>query len=442
MAAAAVTIPAGIASADTPVPNGAHAAAMTARTANAPAYHAGEWLPGKGGNWWMGSVDVRENGKNEIAICVVPGAALLTPTSVRTGIYGSERQSAELGYVMANWGTSSSGSVAAGARLAMLAIVGRPIPGLKVPAKIAVYAKDDLLNAERYAGPDTAAVVFGGRPATPGQESGVKLDVTSAAGHAIPGIPVRFTAVSASIAAAGRSGDWEAFTRTSPSPVRVTGTATVASSEVVIGTAPHAQTLISALPARVSAAASYQASPAPVRSAVACNCDGTGNVTGTVSQAAGSAEGQYTLYVNGKPRTTVTIPAGKHGQTAELKAANVPDGAVVTFTARYKVAGKWTAAIALGGTFKVVCPVTPTAKCECATGGTGYAQALTLVNTSPYAETVTWNAGGAADSMTVPAGTSKTTVVPLKLGQMLTYSGSVHVGKVTATTPVFITGTK
>jgi hypothetical protein len=438
--AAAVTIPAGIASADTPTGPGAQIAS-TAHASTTPTPHAGVYMYAKGARWWVGSLNVRENGQNAIAICVIPGAALLTPTSVRTGVYGTERQSAELDYVMASWGVSPSGSVAAGARLAMLKITGRSIPGLQVPARIAAYAANDLLNAERYAGPDTASVVFGGKPTTPGQAGSVKMDVISKTGHEVPGIPVRFTPGSASLAANGHSGEWEKFTRTSPAPVRVSGTAAVTSDEVTIGTAPHGQTLISASPASVKAGNGYQASPAPVKATVACNCDGTGNITGHVSQAAGAAEGQYAMLVNGKAVATVTVLASRHAAAGVLK-ATAPDGAVVTFTARYKVGGKWTAPIGLGGTYKVVCPVTPTAKCLCATGGSGYAQALTLVNSSPFAETVNWDAAGTAGSMTVPAGASKTVTVPLKPHQMIAYSGTVHAGKVTATTPVFIAGTR
>jgi hypothetical protein len=400
-------------------------------------------MNGKGGRWWVGSDKVRENGITVITDCVLPGAALLTPTSVHAGLYGSKRETALLGWVMYHYGASPSDAVAAGGRLAMLKIVGRPIPGLKVPAKIAAYAKADLANAQRNAGPGTGSVVFGGKPATPGQSAGVKMDVTSASGHAITGIPVRFTAVSAQIAAGAGSGGWRAFTRTSPAPVTVTGAVTVASAVVTIGTAPHGQTLISALAATVTATASYQASPAPVRSAVECNCDGTGNPTGTVTQAAGSAEGQYTLYVNGKATATVTIRAGKHAQSAELKAGNVPDGWLVAFTARYRIGGRWTAPVALGGSFTVICPVMPVVRCACAAGGTGYAQALTLDNASnPFAEIVTWTAGGKTYTATVPAFGSKTVTVVLKPGELLDYYGTVRAGGVTATTLTGITGTK
>lgn len=422
-ATAAAVIPVSSAFADTPVP-AASTGTPAARTAAVPEHHAGLWMAWAGtGKYWVGSVTVRENGKTVIADCVIPGAALVTPTSVRNGTYGSERETAELSYVMYAWGTSSSDSVAAGARLAMLRIVGRPIPGLQVPAKIAGYATADVLNARRYAGKDTGAVVFGDKPTTPGQASGsVKMDIVSAEHFRVTGVPVRFTAVSASLSAAGRSGEWKAFTRTSPAGVRVKGTAVVASpDEVTIGTAPHAQTLISALPARVSASASYQNHPGGVKSTVACNCDGTGNVTGTVSQAAGAAEGQYTLWVSGQARTTVTVPAGRH--TAGLKAADVADGSVVTFTARYRVDGRWTAPVRLGGSFTVHCPVMPrvsfTSQCNCIAGTAGYADkaVVTVVNPSAaYTDTVSYTVDGVRHALTVAPGASKSDSLAVPAG--------------------------
>jgi hypothetical protein len=442
VAVSAVIVPAAVASADTPVtPNSP--STLAAHAATVPTHHAGVWMSyvkdGQTLQYWMGSDNVLENGRNVIADCVIPGAPLLQPTAVRTGRYGSKRQSAELGYIMYNWGTSPIGSVAAGARLEMLAILGRSIPGLKVPAKIATYARNDLLNAERYAGPDDkASVTFTHEPTTPGQPGTALFAIVSATGHPIGGIPVRFYASAASIAADARSGVPERFTRTETRPVRVSGTAVIASGDVTIATAPHGQALVSALPARVTASSSYQAFPAPVRSTVTCNCNGTGNVTATVSQAAGAAEGQYTLYVNGKARTTVTVPAGKHGAHAVLK-VTAPDGAVITFAARHRIGGRWTALVRLGGTFTVICPAMPslTAKCQCRVT---LSLANSLPKSSPYTEDLVYTVGGKTYTITIPAGASKTVTFGVSSGQM-TYFAEVQRGGVAVTsTPKMLGG--
>jgi len=266
-------------------------------------------------------------------------------------------------------------------------------------------------------------MALGDKPTTPGQAGSAKMDIFSAAGHKITGIPVRFTAAGgASLTAAGRSGEWKAFTRISPSPVRISGTATVASAQVIIGTAPHGQTLISAFPVQVTAQSGYQNHPGGVKSAVRCDCDGTGNVTGTISQAAGSAEGRYAMLVDGKARVSVTIPAGRHRQAADLK-ATAPDGAVVTFTARYRIAGRWTPPVFLAGTFTVHCPAMPrvtfTARCNCAPGTGTYADKAAVTVTDPSAawtDTVTYTVNGAKHTVTVAPGASKTTAVTVPPG--------------------------
>jgi hypothetical protein len=436
-AATAVTVPAVSASADTPTPSTANTPA--ARSATGPAHYAGLWMPGKGGNWWVGSDKVRENGRTVIVDCVIPGAELLTPAAVRTGIYGSKRQSAELAYIMASWGTSSSGSVAAGARLAMLKIVGRPIPGLRVPAKIAAYARNDLLNAERYAGPDKASVTFTHEPTTPGQPGTAVFTVTSATGHPVT-VPSQYTATAAAIIDRGQSGTPVRFTRTGTSPVRVTATATVTSGQVTIGTAPHGQTLIGALAASVTASAGYQARPAAVRSTVACNCDGTGNVTATVTQAAGAAEGRYAMFANGIPDGSVTLAASRHGQAARIEnAATVTAGAVITFTVSYKIGGRWTAPASLGGTFTVICPAMPalTQKCACSL-------ALSLANplpkSSPYTESLVYSIAGKTYTVAIPAGGSKSVPLGITSGSVTYYAEVQRNGKIVATTPKMIGG--
>ncbi len=400
-----------------------------------PVQYAGVLMKWKGGEDWMGSYDVPGEG---IADCVTPLLNLVTPTTVVKGIYGSTRQSAEISYVMDNWGTSSSGSVAAGARVAMLEVLNRlgEYPGLKIPSAIAVFAKNDLHNANLYAGPDTAHIAFLSKPATPGQPGAAAFDIVSGTGHAVNGIASLISATGAVIGSASRSGTADGFTRTSPVSVGVSGSAQVSSDKVVIGTSGQraTQTLIGAVSSSVSASASYASHGAGVRSSVKCNCDGTGDTTAVFSQAAGAAEGKYVQYANGTVDGSVTIPVSKHGDTATLKVSNVPAGALVTFTASYLVNGEWTAPVALGGTYRVNCPVLPevafTAQCNCASGASSTEAGINVTDPSAsFTDVLTYTTpDGLTHTVSIPAGGSKSVSFTVPGGKSVSYSTTVYQG--------------
>ena len=408
------------------------ASAATQSPASAPVRHAGVWMPYQGGQYWMGSDVAVEHGRKVIVDCVIPGAALLTPTSVRTGTYGTARQSGELGYVLSHWAASPQGSTAAGARLAMLDILGRKIPGLKVPAGIARLAASDIRTASLYAGPYRAAVKFESKPATPRQTGTFRVTAVSASGHTVSGLPVRVSASGAKAAVSGRTGTAVKFTRTGTGPVHVSASAESPTDKVTIGTAAHGQTLLAAAaPVQVTASAAYQASPVPVKARVTCNCDGTGNVTGTIHQAAGSAKGRYTLSVNGRTVSTVTVAGSRSAETASIKGAGVADGAKVTFTAQYLVGGRWTAPVSLGS-FTVICAATPhiSVKCNKAT--------LTIAGEklpAGYTEKLFYSMDGKTTAVSVPASGKTVTFTDPDQAKITYYGEVLHNGEAVTETP-------
>jgi hypothetical protein len=426
MAAAAVTIPTAAFAAAPP------ASAVRPTTAEAHfeavSRHAGELLTWNGGQDWMGSYTI--DGK--IADCLTPKKFLAPPPRWHDGVYGTKRQSAELSYIMNNWGTSSSGSVAAAARIAMLEVLNRLgyYKGIHIPGNVAAFARNDLLNAERYAGPYTRSFVFTHEPTTPGQPGGAQFNVQSAAGYAVTGLAAKFRpvkiggTVSASVAAGGRTGTPQRFARTGTGTVGIAAVTTVTSAQMGIGSAGAAfQTLVYGLTTQIGAGGSYQNHAAAATHTVQCNCDGTGNITGHVSQAAGSAEGQYTMLVNGKAGTPVTVLASRHASTGTLKASSVPDGSLVTFAGRWRVGGHWTPWVALGGTFKVVCPVMPrvsfTSQCNCTPGTRTYTDKTVVAVANPstaFTDTVTYTVDGVKHTLTVAPGASKTAAFTVPSG--------------------------
>ena len=396
-----------------PAPAPAHSAIIAnpeAPQTAAITRYAGETLDytlnGKPAQDWMGSYLV--NGK--ITDCLTPGKTLTLPTHYANGVYGTPRQSAEISYIDNHWAVSSSGSVSAGARIAMLEVLGRlgEYKNLKVPAQLAAYAKADITAAAADAGPYKASVTFPAKPTTPGQKGSALFTLKSAAGRALAGTGVRFTAASATIGASGSSGRDQAFTRTSPFVVGVSGVASVSSGELHLGTAgPADQTLVSALATTSSASGSYQARALAAAVTATCNCDGTGTVTGVISQAAGAAEGRYTLLVNGAGVKTITLAAGKRTGDIVVVAA---DKSVVTFTVQYLVNGAWTAAVPLGGSFTVHCPALPdvtfSAQCDCtAISGDGYTTTVTIDAVNPsadYTDELIWKVNGVKHAEEIP----------------------------------------
>ena len=275
-------------------------------------------------------------------------------------------------------------------------------------------------------------MTFKSEPTTPGQQGSALFGLKSSTNHATSA-PVKFSAVSATIGANGSAGKAQAFTRTSPNSVKVSGVATVSAVDVSMGTAgPGDQTLVGSLTASASAVGSYQARAASPKVTAKCNCNGTGTVTGVISQASGAAEGKYTLKVDGSPAKTITLAAGKRTGDIVVTAA---DKSVVTFTAQYLVNGSWTAPVALGGSFTVNCPAMPdvsfSAQCNCsAATGTGYTTKVILGLDNPsktYTDQLVWTVNGVRHSETVPANGSATPVT-LTVGEAasVTYEGIVE----------------
>jgi len=431
VAAVAVTGPAA-ASASTLTPE--------AGAAPLPVRHAGLLLSWAGGTDWMGSYET----EGRIVICLSPGKILTVPTSWRTGLYGSRAESAELGWLYFNGGDSSSNVTAAAARIAMLQVTGgiKYYRGLVMPAGVAAEAATLGKAMKADSGPDTRSLTFPHETTTPGQPGGAQLNVISASRHAVTGLPARFTSSGAVIGAAGRTGRPQRFTELS-SPVRVTGSAQVAADTLRIGTAGELfQTLVYGLTARLSATASYPAHPAGFAHEVSCaQCGGTGNVTVTVPQAAGAAEGQYTAYADGKTQAgwTVTVPASPHGARGIITLKGVADGSVITVTARYYADRKWTVPVELGGAFTVICPASPvlTQRCLCD-------ETLTLPDPfpagSPYTESLVYTTPAGTFTVPVPGGTSRAVAFALASGQVTYFAEVLRGGAVVDRTPEMIGG--
>ena len=394
-----------------------------------PARHAGLLMRWAGGADWMGSFETG----GRIVICLSPGKILTAPTSWRTGQWGSAAESAELSWLYANGGDSGNNVTAAAARIDMLKVTGGLgyYRGLVIPAAVAAEMSRLEAGMRAGAGPYTRNLAFPRETTTPGQQGAAQLNVVSASHHAVAGLAAGFTAGNALIGAAGRSGRPQPFTELG-SPVRVTGSALAPADDLRIGVAGKAfQTLVYGLTARLAASASYSPHPAGARASAVCECDGTGNVTGVITQAAGSDEGRYALLVNGKAAATVTAPAGAGSVILKATAA---DGAAVTFTAAYLARGRWSAPVALGGAFTVICPATPelAQRCRCD-------ETLTLASPLPaasgYAESLVWTAGGRTFAVPVPAGGARSVAFSVSSGPVTYWADVDRGGTVVASTP-------
>jgi hypothetical protein len=444
MRRARVPAAAALAAAAAAVPVSASAGTLAPErgTAPVPARHAGLLLHWAGGDDWMGSFD----DAGRIVICLSPGKILTAPVSWRTGQWGSKAESAELSWLYANGGngpnTRAGDITAAAARIDMLKLTGGLgyYRHLDIPAAVAAEMGRLSKAMEADSGPYTRSLAVTRPTTTPGQAGAVQMNVVSASGHAVTGYAAVFTPVAgASIGTDGRTGRPQPFTETS-SPVRITASTRVASGDLRIGSAGEAfQTLVYGLTAGIGASATFRPHPAAVMSSVACQCDGTGTGTSTVTQAAGSDPARYVEYANGKPAAFASLPGTGHSASAVFRTAAgklpvLPDGTVVTFTASYRADGHWTAPVALGGEFTVICPPVPKLTQECLCDVT-----LTLADPfpagSPYTEDLAYTVGGTTRTVPVAGGTTRTVTFSITSGRV-TYQAVVERGGVVvASTP-------
>jgi hypothetical protein len=443
--AATVLVPLAASAAPTPsAPTTAEAHFETAVRHSGMLLHYG--VGGKDEDW-MGSYDI--NGK--VVICLSPGKILKAPPSWHNGTFGTKKQTAQLSYLFNNGGnapnTPSGRVTATAARIDMLKITGGLgyYKHLVIPGNVATEASKLMTATLTLAGPYAKNLSINSQPTTPGQFGSATLNVISSSQHRVTGFATKFSATNAAISTDGRTGVAQRFERTGTGRVTIGATTTVSSDELSVGSAGKAfQTLVSGLTSVIGASNGYQSRAAGAKVSVSCaQCGGSGKATATISQAAGAAEGRYVMLANGKPVGSATIPSSKHAVSGSFESAKaVANGSSITFTASYKVNGKWTTPVALGGTFKVNCPVFPlataTTKCDCATGSDSTTVTITVKDTGSAADVLAYAVGsGPFAAVTVAPGATKTVVLN-KVNGTVTYYASVK--GTTMRTPSYLAG--
>ncbi len=396
------------------------------------------------GDWFGYYVD-----KGKKVWCLAPGLALaqesfrlttnlpivtVGPRKFRVGA----TKSRWMAYVLSQWGDTSSNSVAAATRMALLEIVGDVPSGVNTSTRTQIgrMAADEVNAVKAYFGPDRLALTL--RTKVLVGQAGTAIATTVAATHrGVPGVTVELAAANAIVARfvkTGRNGQ-VAFTyrRTGTGPVKLVARAAGLPPDTMLASLPKPgqQLLVSGTrPTTATASVTYQASPGGPTMSYDCSsaCNGRPLVTVRFCQPAGLAAASDIVFADG--HTVGSVSFGRSATAAcKSVAAVIPDGQVLTFGARYNVNGKLSGVIPLPGRLVIDCPALPVVSesetCNCTNG----AVVLTLKNTGRTEEQLIWSVnGGRSQTRLVAPGSIGAVNVPFSrtVTTTIRYTGAVR----------------
>jgi hypothetical protein len=247
------------------------------------------------GDWFGYYVD---NGKK--IWCLAPGLTLTQePFHLTTNLpfvaVGTKKfvvgptKSRWIAFVLSQWGDTSSNSVAAATRMALLEIVGDVPPGVNTSAKTPIggTAASEIRQAKAYYGPEKVALALRAKVLV-GQVGTATVTIVAASHHGVPGVRVQLAGANAIVAKfvkTGRNGQATfTYTRTGAGPVKLVARAVGLPRNTMLASLPQPgeQLLVSSTgPAAATASITYQASPGGPTISYSCNsaCSGRPLVT-------------------------------------------------------------------------------------------------------------------------------------------------------------------
>jgi hypothetical protein len=379
------------------------------------------------GDWFGYYVD---NGKK--IWCLAPGLTLTQePFHLTTNLpfvaVGTKKfvvgptKSRWIAFVLSQWGDTSSNSVAAATRMALLEIVGDVPPGVNTSAKTPIggTAASEIRQAKAYYGPEKVALALRAKVLV-GQVGTATVTIVAASHHGVPGVRVQLAGANAivpKLVKTGRNGQATfTYTRIGTGPVKLVARAVGLPPGTLLASLPQPgqQLLVSGTgPAAATASTTYQASPGSPTVSYSCNsaCDGRPSVTVKFCQPAGVAPASDIVLDNGHAVGSVSFVRSATA-TCKSVTAVIPDGRVITFGVQYNVNGKLSGVVPLPGRIVIDCPPLPTVSeyvtCNC-TNGT---LILALKNTGQTEEQLIWSVNGGQNQtkLVAPNGTGSVSV--------------------------------
>jgi hypothetical protein len=381
--------------------------------------------------------------------CLAPGLALaqesfrlttnlpivtVGPRKFRVGA----TKSRWIAYVLSQWGDTSSNSVAAATRMALLEIVGDVPPGVDTSAKTQIgrMAANEVSQAKAYRGLDRLGLTLRTKVLV-GQAGTATVTIAAASRRGVPGISVQLAGANAIVAKfvkTGRNGQATfTYTRTGAGPVKLVARAVGLPTDTMLASLPKPgeQLLVSGTgPTTATASITYQASPGSPTVSYSCDsaCNGRPLVTVKFCQPAGLAATSDIVFAD---RRAVGSVSFARSATAACKSvtAVIPDTQVLTFGVRYDVGGKLSGIIALPGRLVIDCPALPvvaeSVSCNCANG----TLILTLKNTGQTGEQLIWSVNDGPDQTRLAApGSTLSVNVPFSrtVAMTIRYTGAVQ----------------
>lgn len=282
----------------------------------------------------------------------------------------SRTVTAELAYALARWGDARSMWSAAVESQVVNTLVGNGTDvrrrAASLPSSIAARVAAHVRLARRLHGPYVVHVSVPRAPA-PGQSGHGRVWVTSAAGHRVPDVrlALRANAAGAVAAQVHTGADGQAtfsYSVVGVGDVRITATASNLPSTAILASRPesyqqHMVTAASGVVERASTSFAHRPNAFTYRYACTSACEGRPSVSLRACAPASTYASRIEYRIGDRTRT-VAYPA-RSQRSCRTVTLTLHDGDHVMGVWRYRIHGRWTRAVAAGGTFTVDCPAVP-----------------------------------------------------------------------------------